>query len=235
MDYQDSNRKKLKDALDKIFVEKRLNMRELSLAVGRSEDYFSCATNESVFNSVGDISDKKIGSIMAQLGDKNLIFRLSYEKSRCFKLKQHTALAAKELNISEGEISLLVSSSLNGVRASANYLSNKMTQSCFHMRGDIDAGELSLLILTIGKVVTQRKESELSTPMSGRKEALEMPLGSMLVYKRTPKRIVKKPTLLNPEQIAEKLKQLMGYSSAMWVDGHLVLSDESIKSAGEAL
>ena len=39
----------------------------------------------------------------------------------------------------------------------------------------------------------------------------------------------KKPTLLNKEQIAEKLKQYMGYQSALWVDGHLVLS-ESLES-----
>lgn len=224
MDYQDSNRKKLKDALDKIFVEKRLNMRELSLAVGRSEDYFSCATNESVFNSVGDISDKKMGSIMAQLGDKNLIFRLSYEKSRCFKLKQHTASAAKELNISEGEISLLASSLLVGSKASANYLSNRMTQSYFSRKGDIGNHEFNVLILTIGKVVKQQKNGERFVLSKESTTTPERPV-DVISYNRELVSDTKKPTLLNPEQIAEKLKQYMNYSSALWVDGHLVLSE----------
>ena len=234
MDYQNSNRKKLRDLLSKINSETGLSMSDLSFGIGRQKDHLNHASSENELHRNGDIKESTLEAFVVQLGNKNLIFRLRYKKSRCFKLKQHTASAAKELNISEGEISLLTSSLLVGSKASANYLSNRMTQSYFSRKGDIGNHEFNVLILTIGKVVKQQKNGERFILSKESTTTPERPV-DVISYKREPVSDTKKPTLLNPEQIAEKLKQQLGYSSALWVDGHLVLSDELIKSKGEAL
>lgn len=265
MDYQNSNRKKLKDALGVIFAEKKLNMRELSLAIGCGEGYLCHVSKECVFNTAGDISDKKLEGIMMQLNNKKLTQDLLYEKSRRFKLKQRVLLAAKELNVSAGDISLLVSNLLKDPKASAHYLSNRMTISCFSRKGDMGVREFNLLLLTIGKAVKLEKDGEQFMISRNSGAEHEQPVGA-ITYKRLPFAKLsdtdiaidtsfnpydslesithqsfnsaptetlsayqhgssKKPTLLNPEQIAEKLKQYMNYSSALWVDGHLVLSE----------
>ena len=92
-------------------------------------------------------------------------------------------------------------------------------ESQFSLRGDLDANELNTLIRAIDKVV---KKSKPETNYGGF-ELITQQASSPAPTNN------KKPTLLNKEQIAEKLKKYMGYSSALWVDGHLVLS-ESLES-----
>ena len=214
--YENSNRKKLRDHLDKISSETGLSMSVLSAGIGRNADYLNHASSENELRRNGDIRESTLNDLVEKLSNKDTIFMVSYNKSRCFKLKQQTVKAAKELNVSEGKISLLVSSLIVGENKATNhYLSNKMAKSQFSLRGDLDANELNTLIRAIDKVV---KKSKPETNYGGF-ELITQQASSPAPTNN------KKPTLLNKEQIAEKLKKYMGYSSALWVDGHLVLSE----------
>ena len=215
-DYESSNRKKLRDLLDKINSETGLSMTALSVGIGHDEYYLKNASSKVTLHTNGDIKESTLNDIVEKLSNKDTIFMVSYNKSRCFKLKQQTVKAAKELNVSEGKISLLVSSLIVGENKATNhYLSNKMAKSQFSLKGDLDANEFNTLIRAIDKVV---KKAKPETNYGGF-ELITQQASSPAPANN------KKPTLLNKEQIAEKLKQYMGYSSALWVDGHLVLSE----------
>lgn len=236
--YNSSNRKKLRDLLNKINSETGLSMSALSIGIGYKTDYLNHASSENELRRNGDIKESTLNDIEAKLSNKHTIFMLRYKKSRCFEVKQCTSVAAKELNVPEGKISLLVSSLILGAnKATTHYLSNKMAKSQFSMKGDLDINEFNMLIRAIEKVIekSKLKAKKVDTnitidtsldPFDGlelitQKSFSSTPTETPLAHKHGG---FKKPTLLNPEQIAEKLKQYMGYSSALWVDGHLVLS-----------
>ena len=236
--YNSSNRKKLRDLLNKINSETGLSMSALSIGIGYKTDYLNHASSENELRRNGDIRESTLNDLVAKLSNKHTIFMLRYKKSRCFEVKQCTSVAAKELNVSEGKISLLVSSFLLGAnKATTHYLSNKMAKSQFSLKGDLDVNEFNTLIRAIEKVIEESKlkakkvDTNItidtsSDPFDGlelitQQSFSSTPKETSLVHKHSE---FKKPTLLNQEQIAEKLKQYMGYSSALWVDGHLVLS-----------
>ena len=251
-DYQLSNRKMLKDVVVDITSKLGLNVSELSRAIGYGDGYLYHATKESVFNTNGDMRDEKLNSVLMKITSDDILNPVLYEKSRRFKLKGKLAQAALELETTEGEISQLVSGMLKGVKVSAVFLSDKVKISRFSRNGDITIQEFNMLSNLIDKVVRVEKEGKQA--MLNRSDIVECkhpPVSTTSTSKVNSKNThdwldcdpfsefssetisnkhleknkeEKKPALLNPDQIAEKLKQQLGYSSALWVDGHLVLS-----------
>lgn len=82
---------------------------------------------------------------------------------------------------------------------SRTYLSNIAGESAFSANGDISKGQKTRLLSKVEEV---------------------------LFLREAPKFEQKKPILLSKDDIANELKRTLGYNTALWVDGHLVLSNK---------
>ena len=142
-----------------------------------------------------------------------------YSQSRRMRLSKHIDLICDIYATTRQDLSVAMG-------FSTTYLANKCGKSEFSNLGDLSSEKFKQIIDQVDEVVR----------LSGK--------AGELTYKRTPKNqdssvveqcvavessqiyiAPKKPILLTSEDVAEKMKEFFGYSSALWVDGHLVLSE----------
>lgn len=142
-----------------------------------------------------------------------------YSQSRRMRLSKHIDSVCDKYAVTRQDLSVAMG-------FSTTYLANKCGKSEFSNIGDLSSERFKQLIDQVDEVIrSSGKAGDWTYKRTPKKQDDSMVEQRVVVESSQIYVAPKKPILLTSEDVAEKMKEFFGYSSALWVDGHLVLSE----------